>query len=99
MGNITLNQIGEIIIKLAAIVGAMKVLSMMVIAGIKKVLLPIRIKMLKSDLTMLMCLAENGLLSEEQKKLLYEDYDEYIGYKLNSWIHDKFEFLKKEGKI
>lgn len=97
--NITLGQLGEIIVKLVAILVAMKTLSMMIVAGIKKILLPIRIKMLKSDLAMFMCLAEYGFLSEEQKKLAHEDYDEYIGYKQNSWVHDKFEKLKKEGKI
>lgn len=100
MENITLEQIIEFVIKLAAIVGAMKVLVIMIIAAIKKLFRPIRIQMLKSDLATFMGLAECGLITTEQRIIAHEDYDEYTKVlKQNSWVHDKFEELVKEGKI
>lgn len=100
MEQITVGQIFEIIIKLGAVVGAMGGLAALIIRGIKNILIPIRIKMLKSDLATLMCLADNNLLSAEQKILAHEEYDEYTKvYNQNSWVHDKFESLVKEGKL
>ena len=58
-----------------------------------------KMERLKSDLTTFMYLAEYGTLSNEQKIRAHEEYDEYISMKGNSWVHDKFESLVKEGKL
>lgn len=98
--DITLGQLGDIAIKVVAVISALSTLYALIIVFINnKIIKPIRIKMLKSDLATLMCLADRGLLSESQKTLAYEEYDEYIGYKQNSWVHNEWERLSKEGKI
>lgn len=100
MDNITLGQIFDAVIKLGAVVGAFGGLYALLMRGIKKLIIPMEIKRLKSDLTTFFYLAENGNLSNEQRMLAHEEYDEYcIELKQNSYIHDKFESLKKEGKI
>lgn len=58
-----------------------------------------KMERLKTDLTTFMYLAEYGTLSNEQKIRAHEEYDEYIAMKGNSWTHDKFESLVKEGKL
>ena len=100
MDNITLGQVLDAVIKIGAVVGAIGALYGLIIRGIKKIIMPMRIKMLKSDLTTFFYLAETGNLSIEQRKLAYEEYDEYVNeLKQNSWVHEKFESLKKEGKL
>ena len=106
MDNITLGQIKDIVVYIGGLIGAIGVLYTFLMKGIKKLLEPIttelrqeKMQRLKSELTTFMYLAENGSLSQEQKILAYEDYDEYIKNKGNSYIHDKFEKLNKEGKI
>ena len=106
MDNITLGQIKEIVLWLVVIVGAIGTLYTLLMKGIEKLLQPIKSAVtretkerLKSDLTTFMYLAEYGTLSNEQKLRAHEEYDEYISMKGNSWIHDKFESLVKEGKL
>ena len=98
--NITLGEVFDTIIKIAAVAAAIGALYGLLMKGIKKLIIPMRIKSLKSDLTTLFYLAENGNLSNEQKMLAHEEYDEYHEiYKQNSYIHDAFEKLRNEGKI
>ena len=98
--NITLGELGDTIIKISAVIGAFGALYGLLMRVIKKIILPMRIKMLKSDLTTLFYLAETGNLSIEQRKLAYEEYDEYVNeLKQDSWVHEKFESLKREGKL
>jgi len=106
MENITLGQISDIVIFLVTLIGGIGALYKLLMTGIKNQLQPIneelhneKMNRLKSDLTTLMCLAENGVISYEQKLLAHEEYDEYVKNKGNSWVHDKFETLHKEGKI
>lgn len=106
MDNITLGQIKDVVLFLVAIIGGVSSLYALLMKGIKLQLQPIKddlkdekMKRLKSELTTFMFLAEQGNLSNEQKILAHEDYDEYIANKGNSYIHDRFEILKKEGKI
>jgi hypothetical protein len=106
MENITLGQIKDIILFIVALVGGIATLYSMLMKGIKKQLEPIndelkaeKMSRLKSDLTTLMYLAETGAISNEQKILAHEEYDVYVENKGNSYIHDKFESLHKEGKI
>lgn len=106
MENITLGQISDAIIFIVALVGGIGALYGLLMKGIKNQLEPIndelkkeKMSRLKSELTTFMYLAEQNNISNEQKILAHEDYDEYIRNKGNSYIHDKFESLHKEGKI
>ena len=54
---------------------------------------------IKTDLINLMELVDRGIISLEQKMRAYELYDYYCKHGGNSYVHDKWERLKKEGKI
>lgn len=54
---------------------------------------------IKTDLINLMELADKKTISTEQKMRSYELYDYYCKHGGNSYVHDKWERLKKEGKI
>ena len=54
---------------------------------------------IKTDLINLMELADRQIISIEQKMRAYELYDYYSQHGGNSYVHDKWERLKKEGKI
>ena len=54
---------------------------------------------IKTDLINLMELADKKEISPEQKMRSYELYDFYCTHGGNSYVHDKWERLKKEGKI
>lgn len=54
---------------------------------------------IKTDLINLMELAERGIISVEQKMRMYELYDYYSKHGGNSYVHDKWEKLKKMNKI
>lgn len=106
MENITLGQISDAVVFIGTLVAGIAALYGLLMKGIKAQLKPISEELkkekmcrLKSELTTFMYLAENGELSKEQMILAHEDYDEYTKNKGNSYIHDKFESLHKEGKI
>lgn len=54
---------------------------------------------IKTDLINLMELADKKTISTEQKMRSYELYDYYCQHGGNSYVHDKWEKLKKEGKL
>lgn len=54
---------------------------------------------IKTDLINLMELSDREIISSEQKMRAYELYDYYCKHGGNSYVHDKWERLKKEGKI
>ncbi len=54
---------------------------------------------IKTDLINLMELADKKTISTEQKMRSYELYDFYCTHGGNSYVHDKWERLRKEGKI
>lgn len=54
---------------------------------------------IKTDLINLMELADKEKISPEQKMRSYELYDYYCKHGGNSYVHDKWERLKNEGKI
>jgi len=54
---------------------------------------------LKTDLVNFMGMAEMGAVTEEQKIRGHELYDKYREKGGNSYIHDQWEKLKKEGKL
>ena len=106
MENITLGQIKDVVLFLVAFTGGIGSLYALLMKGIKVQLQPIkddlkdeRRERLKSDLTTFMFLAEHGELSNDQRLRAHEEYDMYIEMGGNSWVHDRFEILKKEGKI
>ena len=99
MDNITLGQIKEIAIWFSVFAGAIGTLYALLMKGIKKVLKPLEMKILKGDLTTFMYLAEYGTLSNEQRILAHEYYDEYINNGGNSYVKNKFGKLVEEGKI
>ena len=106
MDNITLGQIKDVVLFLVALIGGVSSLYALLMKGIKLQLQPIRDDLkderkerLKSDLTTFMYLAEHGELSNDQKLRSHEEYDMYVKMGGNSWVHDRFETLKKEGKI
>ena len=55
----------------------------------------------KNFLVSFLANVERGFpIDEVEKKRFYEEYDAYVNqYKQNSYIHDKVEKLKKEGKL
>ena len=54
---------------------------------------------IKTDLINFMELADKKTISTEQKIRSYELYDYYCQHGGNSYVHDKWEKLKKEGKL
>lgn len=69
------------------------------ISSLKKDFNDNKIDSIKRDLINLMCLAEQKVITEEQKKLAHELYDIYTDAGRNSYVHDKWEHLRKEGLI
>ncbi len=66
---------------------------------VKKEMEESKIDSIKIDLVNLMCFAEQGNISEEQKRLAHELFDEYTSAGRNSYVHSKWDKLVKEGKI
>lgn len=58
-----------------------------------------KLDFIKADLVNLLCIAEKDKLTYEQNKLVHELFDSYTKAGGNSYVHDKLEKLKKEGKI
>lgn len=54
---------------------------------------------IKTDLINLMELTDKEKVSPEQKMRSYELYDYYCKHGGNSYVHDKWERLKKENKL
>ena len=69
------------------------------ISSIKKITTKREISCLKTDLVNFMSLGEAGMLTAEQKINAHELYDHYCELGGNSYVRDKWEKLKKEGKI
>lgn len=106
MEGITLGQIKDAVIFLVALIGGIGSLYVLLMKGINKSLQPIkddlrneRIERLKSDLTTFIYIASKDDLSNDQRLRAHEEYDMYIKLGGNSWVHDRFEELKKEGKV
>lgn len=106
MEEITLGQIAKVLAFIVALIGSIKYLKNELDKSISKTLQPINKKIdnlelntIKTDLVNLMCLAENNQITHEQKMNAYELYDRYKKLGGNSYVHDKWENLKKEGKI
>lgn len=69
------------------------------ISSLKKDFNNQKLDSVERDLVNLMCLAEQNIITEEQKKLAHKLYDTYTNAGRNSYVHDKWEKLRLEGKI
>lgn len=112
MENITIGQIYEIMLFLATFVGTAIILYNYIKKWLKETLKE-EFKEVKEDVKkigisncknyLVSCFSKiecGQALDESERERLFETYDEYTKiYKQNSYIHSKFEKLKKEGKI
>lgn len=112
MENITLGQIYSIMAFIGTFTGAFSVVLVLLKKWLKNMLkdefeslreevTSIGISNCKNFLVSCMAKVESGQeLDETELERFYEEYDEYtIKWKQNSYIHAKFEKLKKEGKL
>lgn len=106
MENITLGEIAKVLAFIVALIGSIAYLKNVLTKSIGKTLSPINKKIddlemsyIKTDLVNFMSQAEIGQVSQEQNFNAHELYDRYCRLGGNSYIHDKWEKLKKEGKI
>lgn len=106
MENITLLQIAEALAFIVGLLGSIAYLKKMIVKSIDNTLSPIKeeindLKMsnIKTNLVNFMTHAEYEQVSKEQSINAHELYDTYCKLGGNSYIHDKWEKLKKEGKI
>lgn len=115
--NITIGQIGAVILFLSSFIGSLCLLLKYIknwikkglenefasinkeISTIKKDVKDIQLNNIKTDLVDFMCNAENNNITTEQKINAYDLYDKYKKLGGNSYIHDKWEKLKKEGDL
>ena len=113
MENLTLGEISKTLAFIVALIGSIVYLKKAVIDALDKLLQPIKkeikevkeettknnLSSIKTDLINLMELADRKEISAEQKMRSYELYDYYGQHGGNSYVHDKWERLRKEGKI
>lgn len=59
----------------------------------------LKIDSIRNDLVNYMSLAEENIITPKTKIDMYSLYDTYCQMGGNSYVHDKWEKLKKEGKI
>ena len=69
------------------------------IKPLKKEISNLELSSIKTDLVNFMSMAESNTITNEQKLNAYELYDRYCRLGGNSYIHDKWENLRKERKI
>ena len=106
MENLTLGQIAKVLAFIVALIGSKKKKKKTIVNAFDKLLEPIRkeikannLSNIKTNLINFMELADKRALSLEQKLICYELYDDYCQHGGNSYVHDHWEKLKKEGKL
>ena len=106
MEKITLGEILTVIVFIGAFMGGFKTIKDTLVKTIDRTLKPINDKIdnlevssIKTDLVNFMALAEQEQVSREQIQNAYDLFDRYHKLGGNSYIHDKWEKLKKEGKL
>ena len=106
MENLTLGEISKTLAFIVALIGSIVYLKKAIINALDKLLEPIRqeikennLSNIKTNLINFMELADRKEISAEQKMRSYELYDYYGQHGGNSYVHDKWERLRKEGKI
>jgi hypothetical protein len=97
---VTVNEVGELIIKTASFIGAVGVICAALGVMLNRLLKPIRDDLRREDvrscrmfLVGFLCDLENGIdKSEVEWQLAHEIYDHYTNdLKENSYVHDKWE--------
>lgn len=106
MENITLGEIAKALAFIVALIGSIAYLKKTLVSALNKLLEPIKkeikennLSNTKTNLINFMELADKKTISSEQKLISYELYDDYCRHGGNSYVHDKWEKLKKEGKL
>jgi len=106
INNITLGEVLTFIIFVSTFIGGFKTIKDTLVKTINKTLKPINDKIddlelssIRTDLVNFMALAEKKEVSHEQISNAYELFDRYHELGGNSYVHDKWDKLKKEGKI
>lgn len=106
MENVTLGEIAKALAFIVALIGSIAYLKKTLISALNKLLEPIKkeikennLSNTKTNLINFMELADKKTISSEQKLISYELYDDYCRHGGNSYVHDKWEKLKKEGKL
>lgn len=106
MENLTLGDVGKTLAFIVAFLSSIVYLKQVLINSINKTLVPIDKKIdsielnyIRSYLVNFMCQVENEKVSNEQIINAYDLYDRYCDMGGNSYVHDKWEKLKKEGKL
>lgn len=108
MENITLGNIQTILLYVIALAGSITTIIRYVNKGTEKVLKPINDKVDKIDKNATMnflvrCFGDldrGNQLDEATKIRMYEQYGYYTNeLKGNTYIHDTYERLKREGKL
>lgn len=106
MENITLGEIAKALAFIVALIGSITYLKKTLVSALNKLLEPIKkeikennLSNTKTNLINFMELADKKTISSEQKLISYELYDDYCRHGGNSYVHDKWEKLKKEGKL
>ena len=106
MEKITLGEVLSVVAFIGAFIGGFKTIKDTLVKTIDKTLKPINSKIdnlelssIKTDLVNFMSSAEREQVSREQIQNAYDLFDRYHKLGGNSYIHDKWEKLKKEGKI
>ena len=106
MEGITIGQVAIALGFLVSLIGSIEFISSRLKKQVDKTLEPINKKIdklelnsIKTDLVNFMSNVENGKITTEQSLNAHELYDNYCKMGGNSYIHDKWEKLKKEGKL
>lgn len=100
MENVTLGQISNILEFLVEFVGFLITILIATSTVIKKLLKPIELLSIKTDLTNFINDVEMGIFKTHIQRLnAHELYDRYTKLGGNSYIHDHWDKLLKEGKI
>ena len=106
INKLTLGEVLTFIAFVSTFIGSFKVIKDTVIKTIDKTLKPLNDKIddlelssIRTDLVNFMAEAEKKEVSHEQVTNAYELFDRYHELGGNSYIHDKWDKLKKEGKI
>ena len=106
MENVTLGEISSILLFIVGLLGSIVYLKNVITKAIDKTLQPMNKKIdnlemsyIKTDLVNFMTHAEHGQTSREQSLNAHELYDRYVKLGGNSYIHEKWEKLKSEGKL
>ena len=107
MENITLGQVATVLAFIVGLISSIKYLKNELTNSISKQLQPITKKIdnlelstIRTSLVDFLSDIENGQVKDPIRiKNAYELYDKYKDLGGNSYVHDKWEKLKREGKI